>query len=256
MATGEVRDLRLDEGAEDFALAPDGLSREVGVPAVAEKVGAPASVGKRVYLAVEMLVMFVVIPTLYWQKVVRLPLIAGILTFAALCLVLLLTDKTFDRRSLWRWEGMRREWKRIVVQWLVAGTFLALGTWLYAPERMFSFLRARPDVYIFVMLAYPVFSVYGQEMIYRVFFFHRYEQLLTRGWMRVALSALFFGYVHIMFSANPVISVVLSGLGGVLFAWTYERTRSCAAAGFEHALYGDTIWTVGLGTFFYAGPIR
>lgn len=241
-------------GAEEsFTLAADGLSREVEAVEVAEKVIAPASVGKRVYLAVEMIVMFVVIPTLYWQKVIPLPLIAGITVFALLCLGLLLTDRTFDRRSLWRWEGMRREWKRIVVQWMVAGMFLALGTWLYAPERLFGFMLARPQIYIFVMLAYPIFSVYGQELIYRVFFFHRYERLLTRGWMRVALSALFFGYVHIMFSANPVISVVLSGLGGVLFAWTYERTRSCAAAGFEHALYGDAIWTVGLGVFFYAG---
>jgi len=241
---------------ESFTLAADGLSREVGAVEVAEREIAPASVGRRVYLAVEMLVMFVVMPTLYWQKVVRLPLIPAILMFAGICLLMLLSDRTFDRRSLWRWEGLRREWKRIVVQWVVAACFLALGTWLYAPERLFSFARAKPTLYLFVMLAYPIFSVYGQELIYRVFFFHRYERLLTRGWMRVALSALFFGYVHIMFSANPVISVVLSGVGGLLFAWTYERTRSCAAAGFEHALYGDAIWTVGLGVFFYAGPLR
>lgn len=40
------------------------------------------------------------------------------------------------------------------------------------------------------------------------------------------------------------------GAAGVLFAWTYERTRSTLAVSVEHALFGCWMFTVGLGSFF------
>lgn len=249
-----MSDLQRDDNLKDsFELKPDAVSREVGVATMPERIVKPASVRWRIYLTLELLVLFVVTPTLYWQNVVRINLIAGIILLATLCLTLLLTDRTFDRRSLWRWPGVKKDWKRIGLQWAVAAPMLALGVWLYEPGRFFSFPREKTGFWLIVMSAYPIFSVYGQELIFRVFFFHRYEHLLTRGWMRILGSAATFGYAHILFAANPWISVILSGFGGLLFAWTYERTRSCAAAGIEHALYGDTVWTVGLGQYFYAG---
>lgn len=243
------------EPAAPFELQPDPLSEAIGAEPMPERVTVPASVGKRVYLGIEMAVLFLVVPTLFWHSIIPLGVIPGIILFAAICLTLLLTDRTFDRRSLWRWGGLKKEWKRIVVQWLVFAPAMALGVWLFEPELLFSFPRHRTELWLAVMCLYPIFSVYGQELIYRVFFFHRYERLLTHGWMRVLGSAAVFGYVHIIFADNPWLSVILSGLGGVLFAWTYERSRSCAAAGFEHALYGDTVWTVGLGQFFYRGGL-
>jgi membrane protease YdiL (CAAX protease family) len=44
--------------------------------------------------------------------------------------------------------------------------------------------------------------------------------------------------------------------GGLLFAWTYDRTRSALVAGLQHAAFGCYIFTIGLGWYFYYGAVR
>ena len=53
-----------------------------------------------------------------------------------------------------------------------------------------------------------------------------------------------------------VLSVVLTLVGGWLFARRYQRTRSLLAVSVEHALYGVLAFTVGLGALFYHGAVR
>ncbi len=48
----------------------------------------------------------------------------------------------------------------------------------------------------------------------------------------------------------------LDSRGGWLFADTYRQSRSLWLVCLEHALYGDLIFTIGLGTFFYHGAVR
>jgi len=73
--------------------------------------------------------------------------------------------------------------------------------------------------------------------------------------MSMALaSALAFGFVHIIF--GNWISVGLSAVGGVLFAITYLQTGSLLAACVEHAIFGDFIFTIGLGEYFFHGSRR
>jgi uncharacterized protein len=67
-------------------------------------------------------------------------------------------------------------------------------------------------------------------------------------------SALAFGFVHIIFGSW--ISVVLSTIGGLLFALTYMKSGSLLLTCIEHALFGDFIFTIGLGQFFYHGARR
>ena len=50
--------------------------------------------------------------------------------------------------------------------------------------------------------------------------------------------------------------VVLTAIGGWFFATTYARTRSLWLASFEHALYGQLVFTVGLGQYFYGGTVQ
>lgn len=45
------------------------------------------------------------------------------------------------------------------------------------------------------------------------------------------------------------------GIGGILFARTYERSNSLLAACIEHGLWGDLLFTLGLGWCFYTGVI-
>jgi membrane protease YdiL (CAAX protease family) len=88
--------------------------------------------------------------------------------------------------------------------------------------------------------------------MFRLFFFGRYRSLfLGNPHAAILLNAVLFAFVHIIF--QNVISVVISLLGGLLFAWRFEKTRSFWAVWLEHSLYGNLLFTLGLGRYFYTG---
>ncbi|MBD3801361.1 MAG: CPBP family intramembrane metalloprotease [Campylobacterales bacterium] len=94
-----------------------------------------------------------------------------------------------------------------------------------------------------VILLYPLFSVLAQEIVFRAFFIHRFGQRAEPRTL-IVVNALLFG---------NVVAVVFSFLGGLLFMSTYLKTRSVGASSIEHALYGDLVFTLGIGFFFYHG---
>jgi membrane protease YdiL (CAAX protease family) len=47
--------------------------------------------------------------------------------------------------------------------------------------------------------------------------------------------------------------MLLTTAGGLLFAFTYLRSRSTLLVAAEHALYGDFVFTVGIGGMFVNG---
>jgi membrane protease YdiL (CAAX protease family) len=118
------------------------------------------------------------------------------------------------------------------------------------PEALFQLPRTRTGLWLIIMIAYPLLSVYPQELIFRTFLFHRYRVLLPPRALMLT-SALAFGYAHIVLHNLP--SVLLSTLGGLLFASTYRRSQSTLLVALEHALYGCFVFSVGLGGLFYAG---
>lgn len=181
-------------------------------------------------------------------------LIPLLLTFALVCLLVLLLDRSFERRRLWNWRGAMRDLPRMLMVFVLGAGAIAVFTHLYAPERILAFARGAPLAFAMVMLLYPFFSVYPQEMVFRTFFFHRYACLFGHPIAMIGASGLAFGWAHVVL--ENWIAVVLSTIGGVLFAWTYHRTRSTLASSIEHALYGDFIWTIGLGVYFYAGSLQ
>ncbi|MEL7173202.1 MAG: CPBP family glutamic-type intramembrane protease, partial [Pseudomonadota bacterium] len=62
-----------------------------------------------------------------------------------------------------------------------------------------------------------------------------------------------FGIGH-LFYQNPV-AIGLTALSGLIIAWAYMRSGSFLLALLLHAIGGMTIFTVGLGRFFYHGAI-
>jgi membrane protease YdiL (CAAX protease family) len=47
--------------------------------------------------------------------------------------------------------------------------------------------------------------------------------------------------------------MLLTTVGGLLFAYTYQRYRSTLLVAAEHALYGDFVFSVGIGGMFVNG---
>lgn len=211
--------------------------------------------GARLYLLLEFSALFLVVPIFLYldREGFGRRIIPTLVVIGAICAAILLRDPAFDRRRLWNTRDFRAHLWRSLRLFLWAGPLVAALTWIFEPELFLRFPRENPRMWLLVMLLYPLFSVYPQELIYRAFLFHRYRSILpTDGW-RIAASAVAFALAHLFF-AN-LWAPLLSLAGGWLFARTYARSRSTLQAGLEHGLWGDWIFTVGLGWYFYGGSI-
>ncbi len=211
--------------------------------------------GARLVLATEFTALYVVVPIGLWfaREHFASMIVPTLLALAAVFTVILLTDRRFDRRRLWNAQAFGDGLRRILRILVPSTVVLTVLTWWLEPELFVRFPRETPRMWLAVMLAYPLLSVYPQELIFRTFLFHRYRALFPGDRALVAASALAFGLAHLFF-ANWL-APVLSTAGGWLFARTYLRSRSTLQATVEHGLWGDVIFTVGLGWYFYGGSI-
>ena len=199
-------------------------------------------------------------------------MIPTLLVFTLLCLIWLIVDRRFPNRRLWNFRAGVRELPRILTLFIPGAAIVSLLVWLLQPgsrvveqaaayglilptlDANASWLRLprqRPELWAMIMVLYPVFSVWPQEVVYRAFFHHRYRPILSNTLARILVSAFVFGFMHVVFQnwLAPLMTLV----GGLLFAWTYERSRSLLAVTIEHALWGCLVFTIGIGWYFYGG---
>ncbi|WP_253791393.1 CPBP family glutamic-type intramembrane protease [Nocardia amikacinitolerans] len=135
--------------------------------------------------------------------------------------------------------------------WVAAAVAIGVALAVLSPDRLFELPRAEPLLWAMVMVFYPLFSVYPQELIFRKFLFQRYAPAFGTGWALIAANAAAFGFAHIIF--GNWIAVALTLVGGVLFGYRYRQTGSLLVVSVEHALYGCLAFTIGLGGFLYHG---
>lgn len=147
---------------------------------------------------------------------------------------------------------LKAEVPRILWRFGLVSVVMLVIVWFWLPGQLFALPRQKPGLWVAVLVLYPLWSVYPQELLFRRWFFHRYAPLFGDGAGIVLASALFFGWAHVVMHNG--LAVLLS-LGGWLFAQTYRRTRSLVLACLEHALYGDMVFTIGLGSFFFHGAV-
>lgn len=200
-------------------------------------------------LALECLILFVVFPLLiYFRKLPNLP-IPYLLVAALASLLVLRADPSFPLPVLSTWGNVRPFLPHVLIRDAICLLGLAFAVRLFAPHQLFSLLRRSPLLWLLIFLLYPVLSVYPQELLYRAFFFHRYQPLFGSGWGMLLAGALAFGFVHIIF--RNWLAVGLCVIGGLLFSLTYHSSGSLLLACLDHAIFGNFVFTIGLGEFFY-----
>lgn len=205
----------------------------------------------KAYLIIELVLIFLGIPLIYYFEWVNIPKIPSLVLLTTFCMVVLLKDQSFDRTKLWNYRSAREFILKMVIRFGLAAIFLAIFTFVFFPEKFLLFPKTRPLIWVIVMIFYPILSAFPQELIYRVFLFHRYESLFKNDSVKIIASAVAFSFLHIMY--DNFYALFLSLLGGFLFAMTYFKSKSLFLVGLEHALYGCFVFTIGLGQFFYEG---
>ena len=157
-------------------------------------------------------------------------------------------------KTEWNWGAMNwQNLRPVLTRWIVATLLICGFTWLYEPDRLFYIPLNAPHIIPFLLLAYPILSALPQEFIFCSFFMKRYGRFIKSDWVKIILSALVFGYAHMLFL--NWIAPIFSIFGGIIFAYTYIKTKSLALVTFEHSLYGNSIFLAGIGYYFYSGGI-
>tara|TARA_R100000935_G_scaffold58415_2_gene95391 strand:- start:70344 stop:70982 length:639 start_codon:yes stop_codon:yes gene_type:complete len=140
----------------------------------------------------------------------------------------------------WKYLG-----RRILVTFVLVTVATTAYVWFQDKEALFYVPINKPKLYVAILFIYTFLSVWPQEIIYRTFFFERYEALFENKTLFIFINALVFSLAHLFFRNTLVL--VLTFIGGIIFGFTYLKFRSTTAVSIEHAVYGNWLFTVGMG---------
>ena len=198
-------------------------------------------------LMTELFVLFIGIPLAYLFDIFPIHKIIPLIVGSIYTITLLLFDKSFKREEL----GMNgfKSYKTLILRSIGVLIVLTISTYLIIPEYLFFLPRKMTWLWAIIMLMYPVWSVIPQELIYRTFFFHRYKTLFPNRVSMIISSSLAFSFMHIIF--ENWVAIAFSLIAGIVLSIVYYNHKSLLGISIEHAIYGNLVFTTGLGTFFY-----
>lgn len=196
-------------------------------------------------LAIELLLLFVIYPIVL--SIPNITLIKIIYTVLVALYVFYLTYKY--RRIVFKLRKQiqpHQFWKSTLFKLLAISIASVAYLYIVNPELVFNPIKTNISLWIKMLLVYAFISVVPQEYIYRVFFFGRYRKLFNNHKLLIAANVFTFSLAHLFFHNALVILMTL--IGGLLFAITYSKTKSLLWVSAEHAIYGGWLFTAGLGT--------
>lgn len=145
-----------------------------------------------------------------------------------------------------------RSWHWIRLPLIVG--LLASLSWVMLPQQFLWIPKQKPQLWLIILIFYPLISVAPQEFLYRVYFFRRYGNLFSNRLIFVVSNASAFSLLHLMY--DNWVAPVLTLFGGWLFASAWLYHRNFFLLWMEHSAYGLAIFTFGLGSYFYESPAK
>ncbi|MEC3908774.1 CPBP family intramembrane glutamic endopeptidase [Tamlana sp. 2201CG12-4] len=196
------------------------------------------------YRGLELLLLFVLIPVSFVFKYSPwIKLGIGVVGFLYVIYVLLKVEHLkFKIVKHLNWTLF---WKETFIKLSLIAVITFIFVWVSNKEALFQVVYNKPKLWLLILFIYSVFSVYPQELIYRTFFFSRYRNLFKNNNVFLFINAILFSLAHLFF--RNALVIVLTFLGGLLFALTYNKTQSTILVSIEHAVYGCWLFTVGMG---------
>lgn len=196
------------------------------------------------YKLIEFFIVFILIPISFTLDYsIWLKLAIGVFGFMYVVFVLLKVENNkFKIAAHLNWKSF---WKQTIVKLIVIAILTSLFVYFTDKESLYQVILNKPLKWLIILFVYSVFSVYPQEMIYRTFFFQRFQPLFKNQNLFIFINAIVFSLAHLFFRNTLVL--ILTFLGGFLFAMTYSKTKSTLLVSIEHAIYGCWLFTVGMG---------
>jgi len=197
------------------------------------------------YKLTEFFIIFILVPVSFAMDYpVWIKMIIGVVGFFYIIFVLLrIENNKFKIAQNLNWKSF---FKRSLLQLAGIAVITSIYMWFVDPSNLFVVLLNKPLLWLMILFIYSFFSVYPQELIYRTFFFQRYQSLFKSQTQFILVNAALFSLAHIFFRNGLV--MVLTFIGGILFALTFKKTKSTLLVSIEHAIYGCWLFTVGMGS--------
>ena len=197
------------------------------------------------YKLTEFFIIFILVPVSFAiQYPVWIKMIIGIVGFLYVLFVLLRIEKNkFSIAQNLDWKNF---FKRTLIQLTGIAILTTLYMWIVDSENLYVVVLNKPWLWLMILFFYSFFSVYPQELIYRTFYFQRYKSLFKDKRLLILINATVFSLAHIFFGNGLV--MILTFIGGILFALTFIKTKSTLLVSIEHAIYGCWLFTVGMGS--------
>tara|TARA_R110001632_G_scaffold194439_5_gene315770 strand:- start:1912 stop:2550 length:639 start_codon:yes stop_codon:yes gene_type:complete len=195
-------------------------------------------------LSIELILLFILVPlSLLLPYSFKIKGITVLVAFVYLLYILFTkTGIKFNLKKGINWSSFI---KTTAVKFIVVALLTAAYVYLVDPVKLFCVPRTDVKMFIIILALYTLLSVWPQELIYRTFFFARYGQFFRNKHLLIFVNAIIFSLAHLFFQNTLV--TVLTFIGGLLFAYTFSKTKSTTLVSIEHALYGNWLFTVGMG---------
>ena len=196
------------------------------------------------YKLVELVLLFILLPLSFlldYDFKVKAGLV--ILGFIYILTILFkFTDASFKIKSSLNWSKF---FKVTAIKFIVI-TLITTCYVLYIDSSLLFYVPLNnPKLFVVILGVYTFLSVWPQEIIYRSFFCKRYQDLCSSKIVFMVLNAVIFSLAHVFL--KNILVLILTFIGGLLFIYTYTKTKSTTLVSIEHALYGNWLFTVGMG---------
>ena len=196
------------------------------------------------YKLVELVLLFVLLPLSFlldYDFKVKTGLV--ILGFIYILTILFkFTDASFKVKSSLNWSKF---FKITAIKFIVIALITTCYVLYIDSSLLFYVPLNNPKLFVVILGVYTFLSVWPQEIIYRSFFYKRYQDLCSSKIVFMVLNAVIFSLAHVFL--KNILVLILTFIGGLLFIYTYTKTKSTTLVSIEHALYGNWLFTVGMG---------
>lgn len=196
------------------------------------------------YKLTEFFILFILVPVSFAINYsLRIKIVIGVLGFLYVIFVLLrIENNAFKIAQNLNWNAF---FKRALLQLVGIAILTTTYMWFVDAQNLYTVILNKPLFWLLIVIIYSFFSVYPQELIYRTFFFQRYHNLFKSDALFILINAILFSLAHLFFRNGLV--MIMTFIGGILFAITFKKTRSTLIVSIEHAIYGSWLFTVGMG---------
>ncbi len=196
------------------------------------------------YKFIELIVVFIILPVslvLDFSPFLKLGIALTGITY---CVWVMVKIKLLSKKKLTQID-FKGNWKRLLITFIVIALSSTLFLYYVHPENLFIVIKKKPTLWFGVLLIYTFLSALPQELIYRSFFFERYQTIFSKPYYLIWTNILVFPLAHLLF--DNVLVLLVAFIGGMIFTTTYYRTKSVLFTSMEHAIYGNWLFTIGMG---------